>query len=152
MERHVSHVIDTPALYREDLIIRLYTQGTFIVQVVVDKHEGSVEFPFIPVQQDNIIRKTIIVPDAHFFFNDMIQLRQIEVGKELGEIISDGYSVLRRVHDAVKQGEQPGIFQLPADHPFHDLMVYAWIKLAHINFQAVPGSIRIRLQITAELV
>lgn len=57
MERHVSHVIDTPALYREDLIIRLYIQSTFIVQVVVDKHEGSVEFPFIPVQQDNIIRK-----------------------------------------------------------------------------------------------
>ena len=51
MERHVSHVIDTPALYRENLIIRFYTQSTFIIQVVVDKHKGSVEFPFIPIQR-----------------------------------------------------------------------------------------------------
>lgn len=85
MERHVSHVIDAPALHRENLIIRLYTQGTFIVQVVVDEHEDSVELLLATIQQDNIIGKAVIVPDARFFFHDMIQPGQIEVGKELGE-------------------------------------------------------------------
>ena len=74
MKRHVSHVINTPALHWKYLIILLYTQSTFIIQVVVDKHEGSVELSLIPVQQDNIISKTVVIPDAHLFFHEMIQL------------------------------------------------------------------------------
>ncbi len=121
-----------------------------LVQPVVDKHQPAVQRRFVPGKQHHVVGVAVIIPHPGHLFKQVVEFRQVEISEVLGNIIADWHP-RRAVDYAVKQPEHLRVLDFTTHHGFHLVVVYARVKLAHVQLQAVRRPLRVVPQVLAQL-
>ena len=150
VKRNVTHKVNAPAFHRKNLVIAFKVHAPLLVQPVVDKHQPAVQRRFVPGKQHHVVGVAVIIPHPGHLFKQVVEFRQVEISEVLGNIITDRHT-RRAVYYAVKQPEHLLVLDFTTHHGFHLVVVYAGVKLAHVQLQAVRRPLRVVPQVLAQL-
>lgn len=115
MVRDIADKINSPAFYRENLVIAFYRQTPLRLQVVIYENQHTMQNRFFSGKYDNIIGITVIIPHPGHLLDSVVEFRQIKISEVLGNVIADWYT-RRTVDNAVKQPKNIGVFDFTAQN------------------------------------
>lgn len=109
---------------------------------------------FRRVKNDDVVCISEVILHAQFFFDVVVEIRQIQVRKILRKVVSNRqtFAALRacyvvvRINDFVKQYQQAFVFYLSANYLLQDTVINTFVELSNVYLQTVRRAFSVVVQ------
>jgi len=134
--------IDALSVFFKSYLSRVQIQFQFFPQKVSKRlHQALQLFP-VWIDYQKIVRVPNIKRDLQFFFNKLVKVVQINIGKKLAGQIADRHAGLKTVQDVVQKLQHSLITYSLRDDFEKNFVIYGGKKLPHVAFQG-PDCFRV---------
>lgn len=136
MIEHIAKEVNATGIHGEYLVILLDFEFQLNTKIFLDLLEYSPQLLFAIGEKNHIVHIAEVILDVENLFHPMVEIIEVNIRQILRKIVANGKAI-GTVYNLVNNNKDARVFDNLCHLRLQNLVIYAWVIVAHVQFEAV---------------
>lgn len=136
MIEYVAKEVNATGIHGEHLVVLLNFEFQFNTKIFLDFLEYGPQLLFAIREKNHIIHIAEVIFDVENFFHPMVEIIEVNIRQILRKIVANREAI-GTVYNLVNNNKDARVFDNLCNLRLQNLVIYAWVIVAHVQFEAV---------------